>query len=226
MKLEETLNGGYNGLYGEVVTFDCYKLRQLDFVPDIVFDIGANVGVFTRFARSLWPEAKIISVEPHPENIAVFKQFTDMKGITLIEAALGSGSLWHNLGAPNGAHESYVSIGLGFDEAQMSAAANTEKSDIQTIMLDELTGQQWYKEGMKTVMKIDCEGCENCIWEDEASMEVLRKMDYICMETHFYAISGGELYDEMKEKTLAAFKSLEDTHYCHFEHPHFQARKK
>jgi FkbM family methyltransferase len=226
MKLEDTLNGGYRGLYGEVVTYDCYNLLQLDFVPGLVYDIGGNVGVFTRFARSLWPETKIIAVEPHPENIEVFKQFTDMKGITLIEAALGVGQLWHNLGAPNGAHESYVCSGLGFDDAKMGEAPNTEKSDIPTIMLNELIDHVWHKKEIKTVMKIDVEGAENCLWNDEPSMDVLRKMDYICMETHFYALSGGQMYDEMKEKTLAAFKILEDTHVCHFEHPHFQARKK
>ena len=34
--LNQTLNGGYNGLYGEVVTEDCYHLKTLDFVPEMI----------------------------------------------------------------------------------------------------------------------------------------------------------------------------------------------
>lgn len=223
MKLEDTLNGGYRGLYAEVVTHDCYKVKNLDFIPDIVFDIGANIGVFTRYARSLWPNALIIAVEPHPDNIKVFKQFTNMNKITLHEAALGKGRLWHNKGAVNGGGESYVSSGLGYDHKKMSAAPNVEKSDIATVMLTDLIDPA---QGVKTVCKIDCEGGENVIWEDEASMEALRKMDYICMETHFYALHGGQPYDDMKSKTLAALESLKTTHHTYFKHPHFQARKK
>lgn len=226
MKLEDTLNGGYAGLHGEVVTHDCYKIKTLDFIPDIVFDIGANIGVFTRFARELWPNALIVAVEPHPENIVNFFEFTPSEpGIILIQKALGEGHLWHNKGARNGSGESYVSSGLGYDDKQMSETDSTEISSVPTIMIDELVNQYWRK-GMKTICKIDCEGGENVIWKDEASMEALKKMDYICMETHFYALHGGEMYDEMKEKTLAALKSLEETHVCHFEHPHFEARKK
>lgn len=225
MKLEDTLNGGYKGLYGEVVTHDCYKVRQLDFVPDLVFDIGANIGVFTRFARSLWPNALIVAVEPHPDNVDVFFEHTKFPDLIFEHKALGKGNLWHNKGARNGSGESYVSSGLGYNDKEMSATDSTERSDIATITIDKLVKLYW-RQGMKTVMKIDCEGGENVIWEDEPSMEALRKMDYICMETHFYALHGGQMYDEMKQKTLAALKSLEDTHHCYFEHPHFQARKK
>lgn len=225
MKIEETLNGGYSGLYGEVVTADCYNLKKLDFVPSLVYDIGANIGVFTRYARSLWPNAVIIAVEPHDENIKVFKKFTTDSRVILYQYALGKGQLWHNKGARNGSGESYVSSGLGFDEMQMRIATSTEKSDIPTIMLDELINGYW-REGIQTVVKIDVEGAENCLWDHEPSMEALKKMDYICMETHFYALHGGQLYDEMKEKTLVALKSFEYTHYCTFKHPHFEARKK
>lgn len=225
MKIEETLNGGYKGLYGEVVTHDCYKLKSLDFVPSLVFDIGANIGVFTRYARSLWPDAWIFAVEPHKSNIQDFIEHThfDIRMI-LFQKALGKGQMWHNKGARNGSGESYVASGLGFDPKIMETADSTEKSDVETIMIPDL--MKWWKEGAKTVMKIDCEGAENVIWEDEASMEALKKMDYVCMETHFYALSAGAMYDEMKEKTMEALESFKETHIVNFTHPHFEARKK
>lgn len=230
MKLEDTLNGGYKGLYGEVVTHDIYRLRTLPFTPDLIYDIGANIGVFTRFARSLWPDAYIVAVEPHQDNVEQFYEHTaengSLKKIELLRAALGKGQLWHNLGAPNGAHESYVSTGLGFDEIQMSIASNTERSEIPTIMLNELIDHTWYKEGMKTVCKVDCEGGENCLWDDRPSMEALKKMDYICMEVHWYALTGGLAYDEVKAATLKAIEELKETHVCELDNVTFWAIKK
>ena len=76
MELENTLNGGYNGLYGEVVTEDCYRLKTLGFVPDVIFDLGANIGVFTRYARDMFNNAKIISVEPNLDNFENLKTFS------------------------------------------------------------------------------------------------------------------------------------------------------
>lgn len=224
-KIEDSLNGGYGGLYGEVVTHDCYHIKKLDFVPDVVYDIGANIGIFTRFARSLWPKAQIISVEPHPENIAVFKQFTPMYKIVLHEAALGQGQLWHNIGAPNGAHESYVSSGLGFDDAAMDQAASTEKSVIPTLTLADIVGGA-LKGNVKSVIKVDVEGAENCIWGDKKSMAILAKADYICLETHFYALHGGEPMEQVRDRTLEAFDKIRQTHNVEFTHPYFQARKK
>jgi len=225
MLLEQSLNGGYKGLYGEVVTYDSYKLRTLNFIPDLIIDIGANVGVFSRFARELFPNAKIVAVEPHPENIEVLTEYAP-DNITIIPAALGKGQLWHNKGAVNGAHESYVCTGLGFNDNEMSDANSTEKSDIKTIMLQDLITIDYYYSDIKILMKIDCEGGENVIWDDENSMSILKRMDYIAMETHFYALHGGPLYDEMKQKTLAGIESLKVTHKVDFTHPYLFARKR
>jgi hypothetical protein len=32
----------FRGLYGHVVTSDCYGLRTMDFEPDVILDIGAS----------------------------------------------------------------------------------------------------------------------------------------------------------------------------------------
>jgi FkbM family methyltransferase len=35
---------------------------------DAFFDVGANVGIYSLYAASLFPEMKIVAFEPHPEN--------------------------------------------------------------------------------------------------------------------------------------------------------------
>jgi len=229
MKLEETLNGGYNGLYGEVVTYDIYRLKKIPFKPDIIFDFGANIGVFTRYARTLFPDALIVSVEPHPANVALFKHFTNDHNNILIEKAIGRGKMWHNLGAVNGSGESYVSSGLGFENDMMRNAADMslgiEDTMIECVMPDTIIYQFW-KPGMKAIWKCDIEGGENVIYGDKSSMEAISQMDYITMEVHWYALTGGLAYDEVKAATLKAIDELKETHNTELDNVTFWALKK
>lgn len=224
-KLTDTLKGGYAGLYAEVVTEDTYKLKSLGFIPDLIFDVGSNVGIFTRYARSLFPNALIVSLEPNEENFAHLKKFTKDDNTIFIHKALGKGPIYHATTAANGSGEVYMSTGLGYPENEIHTATNLEKSFVESIMIDELINT-YLKPGMKVLLKLDCEGAENCIWQHKSSMKALRQIDYICAELHFYAMHGGTVYDEMKEVTHKALKSFEDTHDCELNHVHFFAKKR
>ncbi len=206
-----------------MVTHDCYKLKELDFIPDVVLDLGGNVGVFARFARQLFPNAEIISVEPHPENRAVYKKFTP--DCTLIEKAIGTGIIWHDSGAVNGSGEVYLSAGLGYPEKEMDTVpGKLDRFAIETVMPDELISE-YVKTGQKFLVKVDVEGNEHTIFTHKASMDALKKADYLCMEVHWYALHGG-LVQEVREKTQAALDSFKETHDCLLEGVHFWARKK
>jgi FkbM family methyltransferase len=225
--LKETLNGGFDGLYGEVVTEDCYRLRRLSFDPDIIFDLGANVGVFARYARTLFPRAKIISVEPDAENCEHFRKFTTDGNTILIEAAIGKGEIYHFREVRNGAMAVYLSEGLGYSPAAMKEL--TEEGHVEKIRMDTILPWNliagYYRSSMRSVMKIDIEGAENAIFEDSASIDCLKLMDYITMELHFFAHTGKEL-PEVRRKTMQALSELVDTHVCEMEGPIFRATKK
>lgn len=223
-KIEHT--DGYRGLYGEVVTSDCYRLRSITWQPDVILDLGANIGVFARHARSLFPNALIISVEPGPENIAHFKKFTNDDKIILIEKAIGQGDMWHCLGSPNGAHECYLSAGLGYDKEQMISeeGRSLERSDIPMIMPFELT-YQYVRPLHKAIIKIDIEGGENAIFTHEPSMKAIQTIDYIVMEIHWYGLTGNVL-PEVRQKTMDFIHRLEETHDCELNNTAFWATKK
>lgn len=223
MLIEETLRGGYLGLYGEVVQEDIYKLKEINFIPSTIIDIGANIGVFSRYARSLFPAAKIIAIEPNKENCDLFKYFTKDKSIILIEKAIGNGKVWHGLTAANGSGETYLSAGIGFKETNMNLDSSMEKSDIQTITLTEIVNT-YIKEDELFILKIDCEGNEHTILFDETEIQTLRKATYICAEIHFYAHTGAE-WQEVQDRTHEALKSLESTHKCELDNVNFWATK-
>lgn len=228
MILEETLNGGFNGLFGEVVTEDTYKIKELQFVPDVAIDMGANVGVFTRYIRSLFPDCLIIAIEPDEENFKWLKYFTyGNEKIIFINKAIGEGKVFHGTTAANGSGEVYLNSGLGYPEGKMIDAVENklgmEESSVETIMLDEIYNT-YLKEGNKFIVKCDIEGNEHKVLDHLPSMEVLHKADYIAMEVHFYAMTGEEI-DDVNYYIRKHLKSLRTTHSCWLEGVHFWATK-
>ena len=215
----------FAALYGEVVVCDIYRLRSLDFVPEIVFDIGANIGIFSRFARSLFPKALIVSLEPDQKNRDRFDELGRDDNMVLIPRALGKGKIFHGLTAANGAGEVYLSAGLGYPEDLMIRASGVlEISSISSLQLGTLIRAYWV-EGMRSLIKIDCEGAENTIWGGEDSMATLRQMDYIAMEIHTYSMTGSQ-QQEVREAEEGGLRSLEATHTCERQGVNFWARKR
>jgi FkbM family methyltransferase len=63
-------------------------LRPLS--PKVVYDIGANVGTWTRLAKAIFPDASIQAFEPLASHAERFKQNTcTLKNVHLHEVALG-----------------------------------------------------------------------------------------------------------------------------------------
>ena len=171
---------GFGGLYGEVVTEDIYKLRSLDFVPDAIIDIGANIGIFSRFARELFPQALIVAVEPHPANFEILQAHAPADPCILLNKALGRGQVYHGLTAANGSGATYLSAQPGYPAADLAMPDPSRVAvATKTIMLDELANA-YVEIGQKLLLKIDCEGAENIIFTHGPSMDVLRSAELHC----------------------------------------------
>lgn len=175
----------FRGLYGNVVTADCYGLRTLDFKPDVILDIGANVGGFTRFARSLFPSALIVCVEPDARNLAFLKHLTeDHNNMVFLNKAIGRGVIFRTVKrAINGAHEFYHGNGSPVFAALAKDNPRYEPLGVEPVMLDELAAT-YCPEGARLLVKIDIESAERIIFEHPASMAVLSNADYFAMELH------------------------------------------
>lgn len=217
-------------LYAEVVTMDCYHLRAVPFQPSVVFDIGANVGFFSYFARCLWSSAYIVSVEPDADNRSHFQRFFSDTNSVLVPKALGNGScLYRGLTARNGSGATYLSQGLGFPQDQLLSAVDLgvmEPSEVPSLSLHEIVSRycpDFFPE--RVVLKLDCEGAENYIWEDPRSMQVLQSMDYIAMELHGYGINTAERERVVRAESQA-LQSLERTHYVEREGVYVWALKR
>jgi FkbM family methyltransferase len=219
--IQELWNGDYKGLYGEVVTGDIYKIRQLKFTPDVIFDLGANVGTFSVFARELFPDAIIIAVEPNEQNIKYFNEYNDpvKNNINLLECAIGKGQVYRDTKAINGSHEVYVSDFLGYEKA--NEAEDLKENEVKTIMLSDIC----HLSDKKYMIKIDIEGAETALFMDEPSLRIIKNADYVAIELHYFALTHEKVL-EVKKVTDYFMEAMKETHDTVYEHPIFYATKR
>lgn len=217
------------GIYGEVVVSDNYLIKPLvDFVPTVIVDIGANIGIFSRYVIERFPSAKAVMVEPDPVNFDILSQVM-MKvpkfgEQVLINKGIGNGALYLCDGSVSCGGMSYVSPGLGFEEERVKKPGRYTRSKIQCLHLSEIF-QEHVKTSDKVLLKIDCEGGENDIYEHEESFRCLQGVDYICAEVHRYGMDViGR--DAVIANVEARMRQLQETHWVMRKHVMMYARKK
>jgi amino acid adenylation domain-containing protein/FkbM family methyltransferase len=68
-------------LYKEVFTDENYLRHGISVRSgDCVFDVGANIGMFTIFAQQRWPQAKVFAFEPIPTTYEVLRANVELYG--------------------------------------------------------------------------------------------------------------------------------------------------
>lgn len=212
-KLEEFT--WYNGLYNEIVVEDCYKLRKIPFIPDIVFDIGSNVGVFTRFAKSLWDNCEVIAVEASEENCMLFSKFTDLQNVTLLNNAIGIGKVYQKQNTINNVF-TYMSKGICGEMIEV---------DIPTITPIKLL-EQYRKSSEKVLFKMDVEGGEYCLFDDVKLLEIIKTCEYVAIEFHWYVYNNENLQREDFQKIYTWLSEFYETHWYTITNDLFIAVKK
>lgn len=79
-------------LYDEIFTGRCYDTVKLSDKPFII-DAGANIGLYTLFAKKLYPEATVLAFEPASENVDIMKKnisLHNLSDVEIYDCALGS----------------------------------------------------------------------------------------------------------------------------------------
>ena len=65
----------------EVLVERVYQLNDVPFTPDLVLDLGANIGLFTLLAAQRWPGAQFVCVEPHPTTFSFLCDNLELNGV-------------------------------------------------------------------------------------------------------------------------------------------------
>ncbi len=200
--------------YKEVVIKDCYMLKRWSFdFFDYIFDIGANVGIFSSYAAMTHTNAKIFAYEPCKET---FKNLVEdlwfLPNIECTNEAMGDGSdlFFYDTGW-SGCNLFYKE---GEKEKQLDAYTVKSKtlSDIfydKSISLDD-----------KYFIKIDCEGGERFLLEDKKSIEVIKNSSGSGIEIHFPPVSAGRVMAKRRFKDFPSWEFYNEWMNDNFEKTH------
>jgi FkbM family methyltransferase len=165
------------GVIKEIIQYHCYDPKDFTVGEnDIVFDIGAQIGIFSVYAAFQAKNGKVYSFEPLPDNFSLLKENAELNkcaNIVLYNAALTETGGKRNLflaGNNTGGH-SLVQL----------RAKNDQTVEINSFSLPEVMARE--KIERIDFFKIDCEGGEYEIFFN-LPLEILKKIKKISMEYH------------------------------------------
>lgn len=144
--------------------FKSEKTALQDFIneighDDVVYDIGANTGLYTLFAAKAYPDGEVIAFEPYPPNLDLLKQDVarnQLQNVEIVDVALSD-----SVGNIEFSQPDEDDVGYG------SSSIETNESEA-TIEVPTTTGDRLIADGeipTPNVVKIDVEGSEPLVLE-------------------------------------------------------------
>jgi FkbM family methyltransferase len=147
------------------------------FKPDVILDIGSNIGASILYFHRRFPDAKIIGFEPHPETFAVLeKNVAGLPNVAVVNCGLGAANTRITVSSE------LINFGAfstkGRRRGQAATVANVE-CDIRR--LDDVLRER----GIDRValIKMDCEGAEADVFAG-LSPQILDQCQWIVGELH------------------------------------------
>lgn len=157
---------------------------------DTVWDIGANVGLYTeKFARRVGASGQVVAFEPSPKNAETLRmRFTDTNRVTIFSVALadepGTASFYAN-GSSDGTTDSLVARNDGAVQHQIEVHR----------------GDEFLKGFPPNVIKIDVEGFELEVLRGLREVLTSSGLRAVLIEVHFGILSDRGLAEAPAELT-------------------------
>jgi FkbM family methyltransferase len=116
----------------------------LDSDPELIYDIGANVGAYALRAHRQWPKAHVVAFEPAADTFRLLQRNTFTSGVRCVEAAVRNFTGTDRLreGTLNSCQRSFRDVPW----------VNGDGTDVKCVNGADLQSPD--------VLKIDTEGCE------------------------------------------------------------------
>jgi FkbM family methyltransferase len=173
-------------VFEQIFIEDEYDINT-DLHPQFIVDAGANVGYASIYFSSRWPEAKIIAIEPDPENFAALqKNLAAYPAVHAIQAAL-----WPR--------NELLSLETGWESwsSRVGSLNVSEAQKVSGITLDQVLANAGENE--IDLLKLDVEGAERELFGSPGHW--LERTKIIVTELHDRIIPGcTEALDRAIEK--------------------------
>lgn len=183
---------------GKIHYYDCYDLRK--FKPHDIkafIDVGANVGTTSIMARILYPQAKVVALEPCKETFDILERNMKYWQTECYNVAYGPGTPMNFVPRSQSGMHRFVS------NQEKQWWKDTYTTESKTLV--QIFGEYEIPTDAPYMIKIDCEGGERFLLkEEEAELLVMNSVQTM-FEIH---LSFGGTSDQWNEW----FKKFENTH--------------
>ncbi len=184
-------------VYSQVFIYKQYKavtdMILQSYSPNMeitIIDAGANIGMSSLFFKSIFPNARILTIEPEPSNFQQLKKNTEINnfsGIFHLQSAL-----WYRE-ANLAIVESEDKKEWAFSVQETQEAHGVKGYDISYYLNHLGTNKA-------TLIKIDIEGAERYLFENrERCSLLLSQCEYLAIEIHDQGNLREEIYNYLKE---------------------------
>ncbi|MFB2552527.1 FkbM family methyltransferase [Ensifer soli] len=172
----------------DIPTFDQVFLEreyETDSLPETartILDLGGNIGLAALFFGLRYPEARLFSVEPHPDNAAMLRRNTAALGARM--TAL-QGAVWHRDGMLDLRTTDDDGMDLGAWGVQVAEAAGGPEGSSAGLVPAFRVDTLMQRAGFDRVdlLKIDVEGAELELFTDP-DRGWLDRVGFVILETH------------------------------------------
>jgi FkbM family methyltransferase len=171
----------------DVLLDDCYQLRKLPGNLQRILDIGAHAGLFSLAARVNFPNAEIHAYEPNPQMQSFLSQQAAAGHFSTYEQAVGLAA-------------GRMSLDSCADSVQ-TRVHRSEQGEIHCVSFASAVARF---NGKVDLVKLDCEGGEWEILEDEKTWQNVRNLT---MEFHLWA---GYTLEQLKERVVKLGFKVQD----------------
>lgn len=147
---------------------------DLDFAPRLIVDGGANVGYASVYFAHRFPDALVLAVEPEPQNFRLLTANTEAyPNIRCFKHALWPRHTCLNLENSSGNTDAFF---------VRETSDQTVPQGVATISIPELLDQA----GIESidVLKLDVEGAEKELFEDETAGRWIARTRALIVELH------------------------------------------
>ena len=163
-------------IFGQVMIDWQYNPPEVEDVRLIV-DCGANIGLSSLYFARRYPNAKILAIEPDPDNYAMLVRNT--RHVAAIHSV--HGAVW-----PRRTTLSIVDPTRSAASKSVMEGAGQGPGSIGSVQLDDVVAEH----GTIDILKIDIEGSEKALFEDPSSEVWLANTRVIYAELHDWMKPG------------------------------------